>query len=153
MTQFNRLTKKQLGQLLIEDGVINQEQLQEALELQKKKGGLIGELLVELGYALEEDIVQALTNQYGFPYLPLASYEIDQKVIEVIPEHVARQYCLIPVDKVGKSLTLAMANPLNIHAIEDIEIIANCTIQTFVSTSTDINQSIDRYYKKESQKK
>ncbi len=146
MTQLNRLTKKQLGQLLIENGIITPEQLSEALEVQKKKGGLIGEVLVSLEYAKEEDIVQALTDQYGFPFLPLVCYEIDPKVISVIPENVCRQYCLIPVDKIGKSLTLAMSNPLNTHAIEDVEMITECTIQTFVSTSTDIKHSIDKYY-------
>ncbi|MFC1594474.1 hypothetical protein ACFL38_04020 [Candidatus Omnitrophota bacterium] len=148
MAQLNRLTKKQLGELLIEGGVISAKQLKEALELQKQKGGLIGEVLVSLEYANEEDILQALTCQYGFPFLPLASYDINQEVIKAIPEHIAREHCLIPIDRIGKSLTIAMSNPLNLKVIEEIESSTGCTIQTFVSTSTDIKASIDRYYKK-----
>ena len=141
-----KITTKQLGELLIERGVIQKRHLEEALKVQKEKGGLIGEILVELGLAKEEDIAQALTCQYGFPYLPLNNYEIDRAAIRAIPDHVTKQYCLIPIDRIGKNLTLAMANPLNIQAIEDVEMITNCTVQTFVSTTTDIRRAINKYY-------
>jgi len=147
MKHFKKTTNKQLGELLIERGVINREQLTTALEHKKDHGGLIGEGLVDLSFATEKDIAQALTAQYGFPYLPLATYEIDQEVINAVPENVCRQFCLIPIDKIGKSLTLAMANPLNVKAAEDVELITGCTIQAFVGTSTDIKQTIDKYYK------
>ncbi len=147
MAPLKRITNKQLGELLIERGIIDHKHLEKALLLQKEKGGLIGEILVELGFANEEDIAQALTCQYGFPYLPLRNYEIDSEVIKAIPENVANQYCLIPIDKIGKSLTLSMSNPLNIQAIEDVEMITGCVIQTFVSTSSDIREAIARYYK------
>ena len=147
MTQFKKVTNKQLGELLIERGIISREQLTMALTYQKDKGGLIGEVLVELKFATEENIAQALTCQYGFPYLPLSNYEIDAEVVKSVPENVCRQFCLVPIDKIGKSLTLAMANPLNIQAIEDVELITGCTVQTFVSTSSDIRNSIDKYFK------
>jgi len=146
MMPIKRITTKQLGELLIERGVINKKHLEKALGIQREKGGLLGEILVQLGFAKEEDIAQALTCQYGFPYLPLKNYEIDLEVIRAIPEHVARQYCIIPIDKIGKNLTLAMANPLNIQAIEDVEMITNCIVQTFVGTTTDIRKAIDKYY-------
>jgi len=147
MKQYKKTTKKRLGELLIERGVISNEQLVTALENQKQQGILLGEVLVNLNFATEKDIAQAITSQYGFPYLPLNNYEIDQEVIESVPENLCRQFCLIPIDKIGKSLTLAMANPLNGKAIEDVELITGCTVQIFVSISTDINQSIDKYYK------
>ena len=147
MKDFKKITNKHLGELLIERGVINREQLMIAINYQKEKGRLIGEVLVELKFATEEDIAQALTCQYGFPYLPLASYEIDGEVISAVPEHVCRQFCLIPIDKIGKSLTLAMADPLNIQAVEDVELVTGCTVQAFVSTATDIKSSIEKYYK------
>ncbi|MBM3248394.1 MAG: hypothetical protein FJZ10_03105 [Candidatus Omnitrophica bacterium] len=149
---LNKISRKQLGELLIERGIINQKQLEKALLVQKEKGGLIGEVLVELGFAKEEDIAQALTCQYGFPYLPLINYEIDAQVINMVPKNVASQYCLIPIDIMGKSLTLAMSNPLNIQAVEDVELITGCTIQTFVSTSSDIRHAIDKYYKEKDKK-
>lgn len=132
----------------MESGIIAQSQLNQALELQKEKGGLIGEVLVQLKFTTEEDIAKMLTAQYGFAYLPLANYEIDQELIKLIPERVARQYCLIPIDKIANNLTIAMSNPLNSQAIEDIEILSSCNVQVFVSTATDVRQAIEKYYKK-----
>ena len=90
--------------------------------------------------------MQALTCQYGFPYLPLANYEIAPEVVATVPVDICRQYCLIPIDKIGRSLTLAMSNPLNVEALEDVEKITSCSVQTFISTSTEINSAINRYY-------
>lgn len=151
MKDLKRMTKKHLGELLVERGVIDREQIAMAVAYQNEKGGLFGEILVELKFATEEDIAQALTCQYGFPYLPLANYEIDQEVLNAVPEHVCRQFCLIPIDKIGKSLTLAMSNPLNVNAIEDVELITGCAVQAFVSTSSDIKESIEKYYKPKTQ--
>lgn len=142
------MVTKQLGELLIERAVINRKQLNESLEIQKEKGGLLGQILVALGYATEEEIAQAITIQYGFPYLPLSSYEIDPESVKLIPEQVARQYGLIAIDKIGDTLTLAMSNPLNIQAIEDVEYLTKCKAQTFVSTLSDVNQSLEKYYGK-----
>lgn len=147
MKNPRRTSTKQLGQVLVERGVIDHEQVLMAITYQREKGGLFGEVLVQLKFATEEDIAQALTCQYGFPYLPLANYEIDQEVISTIPENVCLQFCLIPVDKIGKSLTLAMADPLNQSAIDDVELITGATVQAFVSTSSDIKEAIARYYK------
>lgn len=144
---MKKVINKELGQLLLERGLINQRQLDKGLALQKEKGGLIGELLVELGFVREEDIAQALTAQYGFPYLPLANYEIDLEAIKIIPGRVARQFMLVPVDKLGSNLTIAMSNPLNTQAIEDIEMLAGCNVQAFVATSSDIKRAIVKYYK------
>jgi type IV pilus assembly protein PilB len=144
---LKKVINKQLGELLIEQGVIKRLQLDNALSLQKEKGGLIGEILVALGYAKEEDIAKAITAQYGFPYLPLSNYEIDPAVISVIPGRVARQYLLIPIDRIGASLTIAMSNPLNSQAVEDVELLLECNVQVFVSTSSDIRKAIEKYYK------
>ena len=146
ITPPRRMVSKQLGELLIERKIITESELQKALQIQKEKGGLIGSILVLLGFATEEQIAQALTTQYGFPYLPLKNYELDPEIVKLIPRNVADQYALIAIDKVGNSLTVAMANPLNLHAIEDIELITNCKVQTFVSTQSDIKETIKKYY-------
>jgi type IV pilus assembly protein PilB len=143
---IRRIINKQLGELLIERGLISREQLESALKMQKEKGGLIGELLVELGFVQEEDVAQAITTQYGFPFLPLANYEINPEVIKIIPLRVARQYFVLPIDKIGNNLTVTMSNPLNVQAIEDVELLTGCSIQTFVSTSSDIREAIEKYY-------
>lgn len=148
MAQVKRIVSKQLGELLIERGIINQAQLAKALKLQEEKGGLIGQILVSLGFAKEEEIAQALTVQYGFPYLPLEFYDINNEAIKMVPENVAKQYNLIAIDKIGDLLTIAMSNPLNMQAVEDIEMITSCKVQVFVSTMTDINNAIKKYYEK-----
>ncbi len=148
MRTFKRTSNKQLGELLVERGVINQEQIVMAMAHQKEHGGLFGAILVELKFATEEDIAQALTCQYGFPYLPLSNYEIDQEVLDSVPQDVCERFCLIPIDKIGKSLTLAMSDPLNVAAMEDVELLTGCAVQTFVSTAADIKEAIQKYYKK-----
>ena len=144
---IRRINNKQLGELLLERGVISQSQLDQALNIQRDKGGLIGEILVEFGFVKEDDIAQSLTAQYGFPYLPLSNYDVNPEITSIIPYRVARQYLLVPIDKIGNNLTLAMSNPLNVQAIEDVELLSGCSVQTFVSTSSDIKRAIEKYYK------
>ena len=121
MRNFRKVINKQLGEILVERGVLSRAKLEEVLAFQKEKGILFGEALVEMKIGTEEDVVQALTCQYGFPYLPLSNYEIAPEVVATVPRSVCKQYCLVPIDKIGRSLTLAMANPLNVQAIEDVE--------------------------------
>ena len=142
-----RVITKRLGEVLLERGVITHQQLEQTLAHQKAKGGLLGQVMIELGFVTEEKIALALTAQYGFPYLPLDNYEIDGGLTHLIPEQVARQYCLIPIDRIGNALTLAMADPSNVQAIEDIELLTKCVVQTFVSTPSDVTRAIDKYYK------
>lgn len=144
---MKKIIPKQLGELLIDCRLISREQLDEALSHQKEKGGLLGQILVGLGHTTEEAIAQALTAQYGFPYLPLAGYEIDQDVAKIIPEYVAKQYGLIAVDRVGSILTVAMSNPLNTQAIEDVEMLTHYKVQVFVTTATDVANAIKGIYK------
>jgi len=143
-----RVIKKRIGEVLLERGIISHAQLESALARQKERGGLLGQIFIDLGFATEQEIALALTAQYGFPYLPLESYELDDGVTQLIPEHVARQYCLIPIDRIGNALTVAMSDPSNTQAIEDIEMLTNCVVQTFVSTPSDIQSAIARYYKR-----
>jgi len=144
---LRRIISKQLGELLIDLGVITRENLDKALETQKVKGGLVGEILVEMGCAKEEDIAQVLTVQYGFPFLPLGNYDISPEVVKIIPIKLARQYVVIPIDKIGNNLTLAMANPLNEKAIEEIETLSSCNVQVFIATMSDVKNAIEKYYK------
>jgi type IV pilus assembly protein PilB len=146
MRHFRKTVNKQLGEILVERGVLTRAQLEQALGFQKEKNILLGEALVAMKFVTEEDVVQALTCQYGFPYLPLSNYEIAPEVIASVPADLCKKYCLVPIDKIGRSLTLAMANPLNVLALEDIEKVTDCSVQAFVSTTTDIYNAINRYY-------
>ena len=144
---MKKIVQKQLGELLIESKMITAQQLDEALGIQKEKGGLIGQVLVGLGYTSEKAIALALTTQYGLPYLPLAGYEIDTEIARTIPEALARRFGLIAIDKVGSILTLAMSNPLNVKAVEEVQSITGLKVQIFISTASDVNLCIDRAYK------
>lgn len=149
MLPLKRLIKKELGEVLLERGIVTKAQLQKALQFQKEKGGLLGQILIVLGFTKEEEIAKALTVQYGFPFLPLENYELNKNVVRLIPENVSRQYCLIALDKIGNTLTVSMFNPLNVKATEDIELLSKCNVQVFVSTMTDINKALDKFYGKE----
>lgn len=145
-----RIVTKRIGEILLEQEIITQQQLEAALLYQEAHGGLLGQILIERGYAaeqeMEEAIVITLSTQYGFPYLPLEHYEIDYAVLELIPEHVARHYCLIPINRIGNGLTIAMADPSNTQAVEHLESLTNCVIQTLVSTPSEIRKAIELYY-------
>ena len=147
MPAHRKVITKLIGELLVERKIVTAEQVTEALSIQEKKGGLLGQILVGLGYATEEAIAQAVASQYGFPYLPLKRYTIDAYLLRLIPENVSRQYCLIPVDRIGDTVTVAMADPLNTQAAEDIEMISHCTVQVFVATISDVMDAIGRSYR------
>ncbi|NQS99796.1 MAG: hypothetical protein HQ595_01830 [Candidatus Omnitrophica bacterium] len=147
MSAFRRQKpKEQLGQVLLQRGVITQAQLDEALQMQQKQGGLLGELLTGLGFTKEEEIAQALAIQHDFPYLPLASYEIDTEIVKLVPQELTRKYCVLPIDKMGDILTVVMANPLDSEAIEQLEAASNCKIEVFVATHTEIKKAIEDFY-------
>jgi len=140
-------TSKKLGEILVKNGVVSEENLQRAIDFQKREGGLLGEILVKLGYVNEKDIVQALTLQHGFPYLPLDLYEMKKELKSIIPENVARQYGFVPIDVIGDILTISMSNPLNKSAIEDIEMMTDKKIRIFISTVTQVNEALKSLYK------
>ena len=144
-----RAITKRIGEVLIERGSITRKQLDQALQQQKAHGGQLGQVLVQLGLISEEDVALALTVQYGFPYLPLENYEIDGDLLRVVPERVAREHCLMPVDLIGNALTLAMADPSDVEAVHRIELLTKCVVQTCVSTPSEIGRAIQRYYHKD----
>ncbi len=140
--------KVRLGEMLIAEKLIDQKQLQEALALQKKNGKRIGDNLVGLGYVSEEAIAAALGRQLGIPYITLSHYEIDPSIIKTIPEDIVRKYKIIPVDRMGNSLTVALSDPANIFILDELKILTKCEIIPLISYESDINRAIDQYYRK-----
>jgi type IV pilus assembly protein PilB len=149
VSAYSAEKRKKLGEILKSSGLISEHQLQEALESQKGEGGMIGEVLVKLGFVGEIDIVQALTTQYGFPYMPVENYELNHEMTKTIPENVAQQYALVPIDVMGDILTVAMSNPLNDRAIEELEKLTQKKVQVFISTVSGIAGAIKKLYKKQ----
>jgi len=144
---YKKKVEKLLGEILVDNNIITEEQLQEVLNAQASDGGLIGDMIVKLGFANEEKITQCVSFQYGFPYLPLENYEVPDDVVSIIPKNIAEHYCVMPIDKIGNTLTVAMSNPLNAEALKDLAELSSLEIQIFVSTSSDVRNIISRCYK------
>ncbi|HNX74502.1 MAG TPA: type IV-A pilus assembly ATPase PilB [Candidatus Rifleibacterium sp.] len=135
-----------LGDALISEGLINEEQLQQALALQKKSGKRLGAVLVEMHLVTEQDIVQILSKQLRIPFIDLSNYLIDPVIAKLVPEHIAKRHMLIPINKVGNKLTVAMVDPLNIIAIDDIQLMTGLMVKPVVATHTDINKALQDAY-------
>ncbi|MBI3039072.1 type IV-A pilus assembly ATPase PilB [bacterium] len=147
MTDIQHVAKKlRLGDALIQEGLINEEQLQQALSLQKKSGKRLGTILVEMHLVTENDIVQILSKQLKIPVIDLSNYLIDPVIAKLIPEHIAKRHMLIPINKVGNKLTVAMVDPLNIIAIDDIQLMTGLMVKPVVATFTDINKALQDAY-------
>lgn len=134
---------------MIEVGMITQEQLDKAIDLQKKTGDKLGNTLIKLGYVSEDDIIQVLEFQLGIPHVKLEKYNIDKAAYSSIPESLARRYGLIPIKKENGILTVAMSDPLNVFAIDDLKIYSGLEIQPAIANHNDVIKAIDRYYSTE----
>ncbi|MGC8723831.1 MAG: type IV-A pilus assembly ATPase PilB [Acidobacteriota bacterium] len=137
---------ERLGEMLIKAGLITQKQLQEALQLQKTNGGKLGYNLVRLGFAKEEDITSLLSEQYGVPAIHLEHFEIDESILKHIPSDVAQKYLVIPIERTGATLTVAMADPSNVFALDDIRFITGYQVEPVVAAEASIREAIARYY-------
>ncbi len=135
-----------IGEFLLDESRITQEQLQNALEVQKKEPGKLGSILIRLGYVTEEDIAQALSKQFGYPSINLSKFDIDEKVLELIKPEMARKHIVMPVHRIGSILTLAMSDPSNLFVQEEIRFSTNLRIQAVIAPESSIIESIDKYY-------
>ncbi len=135
-----------LGEMLIKAGLIDQEQLQEALGAQKQSGEKLGYVLVSLGYVKEDEITQLLSEQYGVPSINLRHFEIDDSVIDLIPSEVSQKYLVVPVNRTGATLTIAMADPTNVFAMDDIKFMTGYNVEPVVASEMAIREAIETYY-------
>ncbi|MEA4849366.1 MAG: GspE/PulE family protein [Clostridiaceae bacterium] len=143
-----------LGDMLLSSGKLSKEQLEKAIKVQKSsKTKRLGEILVELGYASEDEILEVIEEQLGIPALDLANYNVDPRAAALIPEAIARKYNLIPVDIVDNELLVAMSDPLNIFAIDDIKLITGMKPRITISPKSVISRTINKYYTQEGSKK
>ncbi|MEW6067787.1 MAG: type IV-A pilus assembly ATPase PilB [Nitrospirota bacterium] len=135
-----------LGQLLVASNIITESQLREALNHQRREGGRLGTNLVRLGYVTEEKLITFLSRQYGVPAINLSDYKIESLVLKLIPIEIARKYLIMPVARVGATLTVAMADPSNVFAIDDIKFMTGYNVDVVVASESSILQSISQYY-------
>src|SRR5580765_1146068 len=135
-----------LGDLLLKAKLISQEQLDAALKSQREEGGKIGEALVRVGAVTENDITETLSQQFGVPSIDLASFEIDPAVVKIVPADVARKYGVLPVNKTGATLTIAMGDPTNVFAMDDIKFMTGYNVEPVVASEVALRKAIDRHY-------
>src|SRR3989338_1274184 len=135
-----------LGQLLVNNHLVTEEQLEKALELQKREGGRLGSNLVKLGFLSEEKLVAFLSKQYGVPAVNLAEYKVENTLTKFIPLEVAQKYSIMPVARVGATLTVAMVDPSNMFAIDDVKFMTGYNVDPVVATESSIRQAITEYY-------
>lgn len=135
-----------IGELLVREKLITHEQLKNALEEQKKSGGRLGYNLTKLGYISEENLTAFLSRQYGIPTIDLSAQDIDSEVLKLIPEDVAQKYQILPVSRTGSTLVVAMADPSNIFAIDDIKFLTGYNVEPLVASDAAIKTTIDKLY-------
>jgi type IV pilus assembly protein PilB len=137
-----------IGELLLKEKRITPEQLQEALNHQRQHGGKLGLNLVKLGYVKDEEITALLSKQYGVPSISLAQFEIDERVIKLVPGETAQKYQIIPLSRAGATLTIAMTDPTNVFAMDDIKFMTGYNVEPVVASETAVIAAIEKYYGK-----
>jgi len=136
-----------IGQLLVNSRIISEDQLNEAIGLQRREGGRLGANLIKLGYITEEKLVSFLSKQWGVPAVNLSDYRIDPSVLKLIPYEIARKYLIVPVARVGATLTIATADPSNVFVIDDVKFMTGYNVEVVVAGESSVTYAISSYYK------
>jgi type IV pilus assembly protein PilB len=139
-------TAAKFGELLVKGGKITQAQLQEALALQKDQGGRLGSNLVKLGFLTDRQLVESLSQHFRVPSVDLQGMDVDEAVIKIIPADIARKYTILPVNKAGATVTVAMIDPTNVFAMDDVKFMTGYKVEPVVASENAIRMAIDRYY-------
>ncbi|MBI3804472.1 MAG: type IV-A pilus assembly ATPase PilB [Nitrospirae bacterium] len=139
---------EKLGKLLVNAQLITEDQLQKALLTQKKEGGRIGSVLVRLGFIEEAKLLKFLSQQYGTPAIDLSKLEVDQAVVKLVPSEVVKKYLVVPVKRMGATLTLAMVDPSDVFAIDDIKFMTGYNVEPVIASESSIVEVIGKYYGK-----
>jgi type IV pilus assembly protein PilB len=143
-----RKKRQLIGEILREHGLLSEEQLQQGLERQKQEKGMrLGEVLVAMGVVTQEDVAKAMWEQQHIPYVDLDTYAVDLNVIELVPEKLARAYLAVPIFKIRNTLTVAMVDPLDLVAIDDLRARTGCEIEAAIATHDKVVRALDQYYR------
>jgi type IV pilus assembly protein PilB len=135
-----------LGELLLRHKLIDENQLAKAMEEQKVQGGRLGSNLIKLGFIHEEELSTFLSRQYGVPSINLSEFEVDPSVIRLVPSEVAQKYQIVPINRAGSTLIIAMSDPSNIFAIDDLKFMTGYNVEVVVAPEASLRQAIDKYY-------
>src|SRR5258705_782823 len=135
-----------IGELLLKEKLITPEQLSQALAQQKANGGKLGYNLVKMGFVKDEQITTLVTKQYGGPSINFSQFKIDPKIVKLVPTDTARKYQIIPLSRSGSTLTIAMTDPTNVFAMDDIKFMTGYTVEPVVASETAITDAVEKYY-------
>jgi type IV pilus assembly protein PilB len=135
-----------IGELLLKEKRITAEQLQDALTFQRQNGGKLGANLVKLGYIQDDEITALLSKQYGVPSIALGQFEIDMAVIKLVPAETARKYQIVPLSRSGATLTIAMTDPTNVFAMDDVKFMTGYNVEPVVASEIGVAEAIEKYY-------
>jgi type IV pilus assembly protein PilB len=135
-----------LGELLVKENLISADQLRQALDQQKSTGARLGTCLMKLGFITDDEITGVLSRQYGVPSINLKYYEVDANVIKLIPQDTAVRYQIVPLSRVGSTLTIAMTDPTNVFAMDDIKFMTGFNVEPVVASETAIAEAITKFY-------
>src|SRR2546428_8903835 len=145
-TKIGQPVSRRLGDLLVAEGLINQEQLRRALAEQKGTREKLGSLLVRLNLVNEDQLVGFLSRQYGIPSITLSQLDVDPDVLKLVPPQIAKKYEVLPVKRTGNTLTLAMADPTNVFALDDVAFMTNLQVLPVVGSQGAIRKALERSY-------
>ena len=137
---------QRLGDLLVKEKIITPEQLEQATKTQKEQSCRLGSALVKLGFLTDEDVTNFLSRQYGVPAINLSYFDIDPAVVKLIPFETAKRYQILPLSRVGASLTIAMVDPTNVFAMDDIKFMTGFNIEPVVASESSIQEGIEKAY-------
>jgi len=135
-----------IGELLLKENAVFPWQLQDAQNYQEQKGGTLGRALVSLGFVKGEEIAGLLARQYGVPSIDLDASTVDPAIIKLVPEEMARTYEVLPLSRCGATLTVAMADPTNVQAMDDIRLTTGCSVVPVVASESALEDAIDLCY-------
>jgi type IV pilus assembly protein PilB len=136
----------QIGDLLVKENYITADQLEVALKHQRQNGGRLGSILINFGFVEDDDITALLSRKYGVPSINLTFFEIDPSIIKLIPVDVAQKYMVVPLSRVGSTLTVASADPTNVFAMDDIKFMTGFNVEPVVASETSIMEALEKYY-------
>ncbi len=139
-------TAQRLGEVLLKSGKVSPDQLQKALEMQKRDGGRLGTCMVKLGFLTDAQLVELLAQHFNVPAISLEGLKIDEAIIKIIPADVARKYTILPIAKQGAKVTIAMNDPTNVFAMDDIKFMTGYNVEPVVASESSIRVAIDRFY-------
>src|SRR5215207_6925088 len=137
-----------IGELLLKEKRITNDQLQSALAHQRENGGKLGFNLVKLGFVKDDEITALLSKQYGVPSIALGSFEIDPAIVKLLPGETAQKYQVVPLSRAGATLTIAMTDPTNVFAMDDIKFMTGYNVEPVVASETAVIEAIQKYYGK-----